>query len=129
VNVFLSIVIAAVAVFVVSSVWYVAFAAPREAMLGAAPQGETRPPVRNIILEVLRSALVAAVIAGLAAHLSISGVGPAVVLGLVLFAGFPFVLLTGSVLWDKVDWRLAAIHGGDWLLKLLVISLVVGLFR
>jgi hypothetical protein len=51
------------------------------------------------------------------------------VLGLVLFAGFPFVLLTGSVLWDKVDWRLAAIHGGDWFLKLLVISLIIGLFR
>jgi len=128
VNVFLSVVVAAVAVFVVSSVWYVVFAAPRAAILGSAPTAD-RPPVRNIVLELLRSALVAGVIAGLAAHLSISSVGPALVLGLVLFAGFPFVLLTGSVLWDKVDWRLAAIHGGDWLLKLLVICLIVGLFR
>ena len=127
-NVFLSIVVAAVAVFVVSSVWYVVFAAPRATMLGSAPTAD-RPPVRNIVLELLRSALVAGVIAGLAAQLSISSVGPALLLGLVLFAGFPFVLLTGSVLWDKVDWRLAAIHGGDWLLKLLVICVIVGLFR
>jgi hypothetical protein len=47
----------------------------------------------------------------------------------VLWVGFPFVLLSGSVLWDNVDWRLATIHAGDWLLKLLVISLIVGLFR
>ncbi|MEU0093319.1 DUF1761 domain-containing protein [Kribbella sp. NPDC006257] len=127
-NVFLSIVVAAVAVFVVSSAWYVVFAAPRAAMLGTAPSAD-RPPVRNVVLELLRSALVASVIAGLAAHLAISSVAPALLLGLVLFAGFPFVLLTGSVLWDKVNWQLAAIHGGDWLLKLLVISLIIGLFR
>jgi hypothetical protein len=114
----------------VSSVWYVVFAKPRAALLGeAAPAAGERPPVGNVVLELLRSALVAGVIAGLAAHLEVSGVGEALVLGLVLWVGFPFVLLSGSVLWDKVDWRLAGIHAGDWLLKLLVISLIVGLFR
>jgi len=39
------------------------------------------------------------------------------------------VLLSGSVMWDKVPWRIAATHGGDWLLKLLVIGAVVGAWR
>ena len=39
--------------------------------------------------------------------------------------GLAQVLLTGSVVHEKVPWRLAAIHGGDWLLKLLLVSAVV----
>ncbi|MDX6282553.1 MAG: hypothetical protein QOH03_3624 [Kribbellaceae bacterium] len=124
----LVVVVSAVAVFMVSSVWYIAFAKARSALLGA-PSADERPSPGKVLLELGRSALVAAVIAGLAAHLELSGVGPALLLGLVLFAGFPFVLLTGSVIWDGVNPKLAAIHGGDWLLKLLVISLIVGLFR
>jgi hypothetical protein len=130
-KVVLAVVVAAVAVFVVSSVWYVVFAEPRAALLGgsAGAASEERPSVWMVLLELVRSALVASVVAGLAAHLELDSVGSVVVLGLVLFVGFPFVLLTGSVIWDKVNPRLAAIHGGDWLLKLLVISVVVGLFR
>ena len=42
---------------------------------------------------------------------------------------FPVVLLTGSVVHEKVPWRLAAIHAGDWLVKLLLVTLVVGARR
>ena len=31
----------------------------------------------------------------------------------------------GSVVHEKVPWRLAAIHSGDWLVKLLLITSVV----
>jgi hypothetical protein len=125
----LAIAVSAVAVFVVSSIWYVVFAAQRKAFVPDAAGGDERPAPWKAALELLRSALVASVIAGLAAHLSADSVGEVVLLGLALFVGFPFVLLTGSVIWDNVNWRLAAIHAGDWLLKLLVISVVVGLFR
>lgn len=128
-KVVLAVVIAAAAVFVVSSVWYVVFAKSRSALLGSAASAEEKPSPGKVLLELGRSALVAAVIAGLASELELTSVGPVLVLGLALFAGFPFVLLTGSVIWDGVNPRLAAIHAGDWLLKLLVISLVVGLFR
>jgi hypothetical protein len=30
---------------------------------------------------------------------------------------------------EKVAWRLAAIHGGDWLLNLLMIALLVSVWR
>jgi len=39
------------------------------------------------------------------------------------------VLLTGSVIWESAPRQLAAIHAGDWLLKLVVISILVGLWR
>lgn len=50
-------------------------------------------------------------------------------LAVVVWVGFPFVLLSGSVMWDKADWRLAAIHGGDWLIKILLVCLLVGLWH
>jgi hypothetical protein len=48
---------------------------------------------------------------------------------LVLWVAFPVVLLAGSVRWEDVPTKLAAIHAGDWLVKLLAITTIVGLFR
>ncbi|MGH7316977.1 MAG: DUF1761 domain-containing protein [Candidatus Rokuibacteriota bacterium] len=50
-------------------------------------------------------------------------------LGLGLWIGFPVVLLTGSVVWENVPPKLAAIHSGDWLLKFLVIAVIVSVWR
>jgi hypothetical protein len=38
----------------------------------------------------------------------------------------PVVLLTGSVVHGKVPWQQAAIHAGDWLVELLLVSVTVG---
>ncbi len=53
----------------------------------------------------------------------------AVQLGALLWIGFPVVLLVGSVIWENVPWKLAAIHAGDWLVKLLLVTIIVGLWR
>ena len=71
----------------------------------------------------------AAVIAGLVRLVGITDVGGAVKLGLVLWIAFPVVLLAGSVVHENVPWRLAAIHSGDWLAKLLIISVIVSVWR
>ena len=47
-------------------------------------------------------------------------------LGLGLWGAFPVVLLTGSVVHEQVPWQQATIHAGDWLVKLLLISALVG---
>jgi hypothetical protein len=39
------------------------------------------------------------------------------------------VLLTGSVIHENVPWKLAAIHAGDWLVKLVVVTVIVSLWR
>jgi hypothetical protein len=62
----------------------------------------------------------------LADRLPVRGTREALVLGAGLWAAFPVVLLSGSVFHEKVPWQLAAIHAGDWLVKLLLVSAVVG---
>jgi hypothetical protein len=47
-------------------------------------------------------------------------------LGLLLWAGFPVVLLIAPVIWGGQSWRLSALHAGDWLLKLLAMTAVIG---
>ena len=42
-----------------------------------------------------------------------------------LWIGFPFVLWTGAVIHESTPVRLAVLHGGDWLLKLLLIGVIV----
>jgi hypothetical protein len=76
-------------------------------------------------VELLRSGVVATAVSVLADRLSVRGPREAVVLGAGLWAAFPVVLLTGSVFHERVPWQLAAIHAGDWLAKLLVVSAVV----
>jgi len=51
------------------------------------------------------------------------------VLGLALWVGFPTVILAGSVFHEKVPPTLAAIHAGDWLLKLLAIAGIVAVWQ
>ncbi len=48
---------------------------------------------------------------------------------ILLWIGFPVVLLSGSVLWEDVPARLAAIHAGDWLIKLLLIGAILAAWR
>jgi hypothetical protein len=50
-------------------------------------------------------------------------------LGLAVWIAFPVVLLTGSVIHENVPWKLAAIHAGDWLVKLVVVTVIVSLWR
>jgi hypothetical protein len=48
---------------------------------------------------------------------------------MVLWVGFPLVLLTGSILWERVPPITAEIHAGDWLLRLLLLAVVIGLLH
>jgi hypothetical protein len=79
------------------------------------------------VTEVMRSALVAGLVAGLMTVAGWSGAGAGVLVGLSLTI-IPIVLLSGSVVWDHVPVRIAALHTGDWLIKLPVIGLIIGLF-
>jgi hypothetical protein len=127
-NATISVVVAALAVFVASSIWYSALTPIEARALGAAAIDRGRPSAPKALVELLRSVLVGAVVAGVAHAAHLHGVGSTVLLGLALWAGFPFVLLTGSMIWDKVPTPTALLHAGDWLLKLVLISVIVGLW-
>ena len=118
---------AAVAAFALSGAWY-AFVAAEPATADGATSPPERPAPLLFTAELGRSAVVALVVAGLAAEMGVDQLAAGVLLGLVLFAGFPAVLFAGSVLHEGYPARLAAVHLGDWLLKLLAIGAVVGAF-
>ncbi|SED63207.1 DUF1761 family protein [Jiangella alba] len=97
-----------------------------------APAAAGGPPPRRAawqlpVVEVARALVLAAVVVGVASAADVTSAGGGLLLGLALWIGFPLVLWTGAMFHDGVPWRTAAVHGGDWLLKLLAIGLVAGL--
>lgn len=126
---YLTIVVAVVVAFVASTLWYIAFGAERERLLGTEGDASERPPVWMMLVELVRSFVVAYVLAILFGLVGVAGFIGAVGLGLLMWVGFPVVLLVGSVTWDKVPLKLAAIHAGDWLVKILLVTIIVGLWR
>jgi hypothetical protein len=125
----LAVLVAAISVFVLSSMYYIALAKQWATVSEAAARGSGRPGPRKAALELARSLILAAVVAGLASRRKIDHAGGGLLLGLALWAGFPFVLWTGAMIWENTPWKLAAIHGGDWLVKLLVIGLIVSVWQ
>jgi hypothetical protein len=119
--------VAAVAAFILSTAYYIAFGRQYAELRGLSPEAAAaRPPAWKVLVELVRSLLVAAVVAGLADLLEITSWTEAATLAVSLWVAFPVVLLVGSVIWDDVPPKLAAIHGGDWLLKLVLIAVIVG---
>ena len=115
----LAVLAATVAAMIVSAVYYGAFA----------HGGEEQVPPWKYGVEVLRSLVLAAVTAGLAARGEIDDLAGGLALGLALWVGFPLMLWTGAMLWEKTPLRLAALHGGDWLAKLLVVAVIVSVWQ
>ena len=118
-----AVLVSAVAVFVTGAVYYGALGA-QLAEVSAAPVAERMPPWQ-LAVEFLRGLVVAAVVAGLASQGDIDAWTGGLILGAVLWIGFPVVLWTGAVIHEKTPRKLAAIHAGDWLVKLLIVGLIV----
>lgn len=93
----------------------------------AAAAGE-RPEPWKLAVEFIRGLILAAVVAGLASQGDIDDWSEGLALGLALWIGFPFVLWTGAMLHENTSFKLAAIHAGDWLLKLLVLGVIVSVW-
>jgi Protein of unknown function (DUF1761) len=120
--------LATAAAVAASGAWYAAFGR-RLAQLDDAYAEDTAAAGWIVPVELARSGTVAVTVSALAARTGVTGPREAVRLGLALWVAFPVVLLTGSVVHEKVPWRLAAIHAGDWLVKLLLVSLATGARR
>ncbi len=123
---YLGIVTATIAAFLISTVFYsLAPSAPGTGRTSEA--GSSTPRPWQLAVEIVRSLLVASLVAGL---LTVAGWDRAVdglLLGLSLTV-LPIVLLAGSVLWEGVPVRTAATHGIDWIIKLAAVGAIVGAF-
>jgi hypothetical protein len=125
--------LAAVVGFVAAFAYYAALGGQLVAVGSTAAHGGAAADDRQAawvpLFELIKHLLLAAVVAGLVVAIDINTWSDALVLGLALWVGFPLVLLAGSVVHEKVPWRLAAIHAGDWFVKLLLVALIVGAWR
>jgi len=122
----LAVIVCTFAAFVLSTVWYMTLGKTRAALLGLDLQQERRPRPQNILLELLRTFILALIFAIILSELKDSSLHASILLGLRLWLAFPFILLSGSVMWDKVPRKLAVIHAGDWFIKLMLIALILG---
>jgi hypothetical protein len=125
-----AIVVAAVAAFVASVVWYALFGNAmtelREADQTAAADSGTS--AWTVLFVVAQSLVVAFMLAYFVSRLGIIGWQGAVGVGALVWV-FPAAILLGSVVHEGVPLMLAAIHAGDWLVKLLLIAVIVGVWR
>jgi hypothetical protein len=125
----LPIAVASALAFVLSSTYYTLTARQLAAARGSAAAVEERTPPGKVALELVRSAVLATVVAGLAGAADLHTWSAGLALGAALWVGFPLVLWSGAVLWEGTSPRLAVLHGFDWLAKLLLVAAVVTTWR
>jgi hypothetical protein len=131
---YLAVLVAALAVFVLGWLWYspLLFYKPwmrARGMDPAAAMAGAKMPGGKLVIELVRCIVLAYIIAHLVAALGVNNWLGAVHLGLFLWIGFPVILLVGSILWENTPVKVAAIHAGDWLVKLLVIPIIVSVWQ
>jgi Protein of unknown function (DUF1761) len=128
---YLAIAAATLVAFVEGSLYYspLMFGPLWMRLSGMDPSAAAKVSPWAVVGEIARDFVLTYVIARLVARLSDGNWRSATGLGLWLWVGFPLMLLSGSVMWQGVSWKIAAIHAGDWLLKLLLITTIVGAWR
>lgn len=118
---------ATVAAFFVSSTYYALFSTKMATLRGADSAASTAPPAPSkLAAEVLRSLVTATAVAAVIARGQIDTASGVLLLAVIVWLGFPVTLLAGSVLWEDVQPRLAALHAGDWLVKLVAVAAIIG---
>jgi hypothetical protein len=125
---FLAVGAATIVAFVISSTWYALLGNQMMLLRGAKVIETGPPPPWKIAVEFLRNAVVVLAIAWGVSQLGPADLSSALSLALVVWVAFPVVLLVGSVIWEDVQTKLAAIHAGDWLVKLLAVTAIVAVW-
>jgi Protein of unknown function (DUF1761) len=125
----MGIILAAVFAFAASSLWYSPVLFGRQFLALSGMAEGARPDGLKIAEEMLRNFLLVSVITRLVASQEINGLKAAIRLAAILWLGFPVTLLPGSVMWQNAPLDLGLIHCGDWMLKILLMSLILWLVK
>jgi hypothetical protein len=89
---------------------------------------ESGTPIWTMLFVIAQSLVVALMVTYFVSRLGITIFAGAAGLGTLVWI-FPAAILSGSVVHEGVPLALAAIHAGDWLVKLLLIAAIVGVWR
>lgn len=124
---YLAVGVAAVAAFVMSWLWYTVFG--KELAKVSAAFAEPKPEPWRLLVEFGRNIVLASVLAYVIGRIEdVDWLGAAGI-GVLLWLGLSAVQWVGSIIWEKAPAKLAAIHAGDWLVKLVLITAIVGAWR
>ena len=124
---YLAIAVASVVVFVVTRL-YIAFTDQLKRLSTAYADADATPAAWRVASRSWRSFVVGAVVARARGLIGVTDLAGAVQLALALGSAFPVGLLADRSSGEGAP-MLAAIHSGDWLLKLLAIAVIVTLWR
>ena len=125
---YLAVIAAAVAALIQGALWYsVLFGSQYLSLRGIDPaaMADMRPPVWEMVFEFVRCLVVAAILAGFLVRLDIASFTGALLLALALWVGFQAMAILGAVIHEGYSWRLYAIHTGDALVKIVLMSLIL----
>jgi hypothetical protein len=126
---YFALVVAVIAAFVASSLWYSPLLFGKQFMELSGVGPSAGPNAIKIVGELARNFILAYVLGRFVVLLNVADSKGALNLGVWLWIGFPVLLLSGSVMWQNVPWKLAAIHAGDWLVKILLIVVILSVWR
>ena len=90
---------------------------------------DVKPPVWKLVIELIRCIVPALVLAWFVTQFGITKWAGGLQFGFLLWVAFHLTLLTGAVLWENEPWKLALIHVGDWLIKILLIVMILSLWQ
>jgi hypothetical protein len=128
-----AVIVAAVGAFVVGAVWYspLLFGKAYMELRGMNPNAMAamRPAAVELLGEFVRYLVVGYVLARFVVLLAVVNWKGAVQLALWVWVGFQAMLLMGAVIHEKMPLMLYAIHAGDALVKTLVMTVILGVWR
>jgi len=121
---YIAAVVTGLAAFALSLLWYSPF------LFGIIWMALRNAPVHPLpgwtfLFAPLREIITAFLLTHLIVRLGVNNWKNALGLGFVLWFSFYFVQLAGAVMWDNLAWQLGLVHSGDWLMKMLFMSLLL----
>ena len=126
---YLAVVVAGFVAFVASAIWYIIFGKEMAKVSPAfAEQQQKREPWKMGAV-IAQSIVIAFVLAYIIARSGAINWLDAAWIGFILWLGLSAMQWVGSMLWEKAPLKMALIHGGDWLLKMILISIIVGIWK
>jgi len=86
-------------------------------------------PAGKMVAELVRCFVISYMVAHLIENMSCSHQERPACRSLSTGSRFRVTLLAAPVIWEGMNWKLAAIHAGDWLVKLLLVPIIVVLMH
>ena len=125
--------VATLVVFVVGWLWYspLLFFKPWMQLRGKDPAAAMtgKMPVGKMVAELIRCFVFAWLVAHLVTYNEVHHIASAVHWSFIYWVAFPLVMVSGAVIWEDMNKTVAAIHAGEWLVKLLLVSVIIVLMQ